>query len=909
MRVLNLIPGGGCTIGGTGRSSVRSLRVKALRRFTVRVHLPDRLSALARLSTNLRWSWDIPTQELFESINPAQWAQAGRDPVALLGSVSPQRLDELAEDHGFLERLDHLAADLHDYLTRPMWFQQLAAAGEAPPAALPTGIGYFSMEFGVAEVLPIYSGGLGILAGDHLKAASDLGLPLIGVGLNYRAGYFRQSLTADGWQHENYPSLDPQGLPLKLLKEPGGAPVLVELAMPESRTLRARVWIAQVGRIPLLLLDSDVPENDHDLRNVTDRLYGGDQEHRIKQELLAGIGGMRAIRAFTAITGHPVPDVFHMNEGHAGFLGLERIRELMAAPEDGGAGLDYDTALTVVRSSTVFTTHTPVPAGIDRFPVELVERYFGPTGEDKHPSPSLVPGVPIERVRAFGAESDASKFNMAHMGLRLAQRANGVSQLHGRVSRGMFDELWPGFDSAEVPIGSITNGVHGPTWAAREWLELGRALAGSTEALREPAVWERLHEVDPGHIWWIRSQLRAKLVADVRQRLRRSWLERGAIESQIGWTATAFDPDVLTIGFARRVPTYKRLTLMLRDPERLEALLLDPDRPIQLIVAGKSHPADDGGKGLIQQIVRFADRPQVRHRIAFLPDYDISMARLLYWGCDVWLNNPLRPLEACGTSGMKSALNGGLNLSIRDGWWDEWFDGENGWEIPTADGMADESRRDDVEAAALYDLLADSVAPKFYDRDQNGVPVRWVEMVRHTLESLGPKVLASRMVRDYTEQYYLPAAASLQRTVAAIDGLPYGCARELSAYRQRVREVWPQVAVTDVDATGLPDTPLLGSALTLTAAVTLAGLRPDEVTVQAVLGRVDPGDVLQDPRYVDMAHTGSGEGGAELFSVTTPLAVTGPVGYTVRVLPHHPLLAGDGELGLVALAGTVGDRG
>ena len=863
--------------------------MKALRRFTVRAHLPERLAALARLSTNLRWSWDAPTQDLFESIDPGHWALAGRDPVAVLGAVTPERLDELAEDTDFLERLDRLAAELDEYLTKPLWYQHLEASDDGP---LPSGIGYFSMEFGVAEVLPIYSGGLGILAGDHLKAASDLGLPLIGVGLNYRSGYFRQSLTPEGWQHENYPSLDPQGLPLRLLSDASGAPVVIELPMPESRILRARVWVAQVGRIPLLLLDSDIPENDHDLRHVTDRLYGGDQEHRIKQELLAGIGGVRAIRAFTAIEGHPVPDVFHMNEGHAGFLGLERIREFMTADN-----LDFDTALTIVRASTVFTTHTPVPAGIDRFPVEMVQRYFGDDG----PS-GLLPGVPTGRVLAFGAEDDPEKFNMAHMGLRLAQRANGVSQLHGRVSREMFDELWPGFDATEVPIGSITNGVHGPTWAAREWMDLGRELVGSAEALREPSVWQKLQEVHPGHIWWIRSQLRARLVEDVRRRVHRAWLERGAIDAELGWTATAFDPDVLTVGFARRVPTYKRLTLMLRDPEQLEALLLDEKRPIQLIVAGKSHPADDAGKGLIQEIVRFADRPEVRHRIAFLPDYDISMARLLYWGCDVWLNNPLRPLEACGTSGMKSALNGGLNLSIRDGWWDEWFDGDNGWAIPTADGVTDESRRDDLEAAALYGLLRESVAPKFYDRDPDGVPVRWVQMVRHTLQSLGPKVLASRMVRDYTEQYYLPAAAALHRTTGAIEGLPYGQARELSAFVQRVREAWPEVAITDVDSTGLPDTPELGSQLTLTAALALAGLRPDEVVVQAVLGRVDSTDALQNPIYLDMTHVGPGEGGTEIFSVTTPLPVSGSVGYTVRVLPHHGLLAGDAELGLVKFA-------
>jgi starch phosphorylase len=874
--------------------------VKALRRFTVRAHLPERLSALERLSINLRWSWDTATQELFATIDSELWEQLGQDPVALLGGVSPQRLDELAGDDGFLARLDQLAAALDGYLTRPMWYQEMQAGRVDGPAgtSAPTGIAYFSMEFGVAEVLPNYSGGLGILAGDHLKSASDLGLPLIAVGLYYRSGYFRQSLTADGWQHEDYPSLDPQGLPLRLLTDAAGEPVLVSLAMPDSGELNARVWIAQVGRIPLLLLDSDIPENEHELRSVTDRLYGGDQEHRIKQELLAGIGGVRAIRAFTAVEGLPEPQVFHMNEGHAGFLGVERIRELVT---DGG--LDFDTALTVVRSSTVFTTHTPVPAGIDRFPVEMVERYFGSSpGSPSGASSELLPGVPLDRIVGFGAEDDPTKFNMAHMGLRLAQRANGVSLLHGRVSRGMFNELWQGFDRDEVPIGSITNGVHGPTWAAPQWVTLAHELVGDDLGpLSEADTWQRLQQVEPGHLWWIRSQLRELLVDDVRARLRRSWLERGASDAELGWIADAFDPKVLTVGFARRVPTYKRLTLMLRDPDRLERLLLDDERPVQLIVAGKSHPADDGGKALIQQIVRFADRPAVRHRIAFLPDYDMSMARFLYWGCDVWLNNPLRPLEACGTSGMKSALNGGLNLSIRDGWWDEWYDGENGWEIPTADGLADETRRDDLEASALYDLLEKSVTTTFYERDEHDVPRRWMEMVRHTLQVLGPKVLASRMVRDYTEKYYVPAAESLHRTIEEVDGVPFGAALDLAAYCERARASWPKVRITDVDSYGLPDTPLLGSELTLTATVQLDELRPDEVVVQAVVGRVDASDVLVDPLTVPMTHAGSSDGG-ELFSTTTPLPVVGRVGYTVRVLPHHRLLAADNELGLVTLA-------
>ena len=507
--------------------------------------------------------------------------------------------------------------------------------------------------------------------------------------------------------------------------------------MPAGKLLKARVWQAAVGRVPLLMLDSDIEENDPDLRGVTDRLYGGDQDQRIRQEILVGIGGVRAVRAYCAITGHPQPEVFHTNEGHAGYLGLERIRELCASP-----GLTFDEALATVRAGTVFTTHTPVPAGIDRFPVDMVRHYF---------HQDLLPGVPTDRVLALGAEDNPNMFNMAHMGLRLAQRANGVSKLHGAVSRGMFGGLWDGFDADEVPIGSVTNGVHGNTWEAREVA----VLLGEPDHPRG--------EVSDSELWSLRNALRARLVEEVRRRVREAWLQRGASQPELGWTEHVFDPDVLTVGFARRVPTYKRLTLMLRDKDRLRDLLLDPQRPVQLVVAGKSHPADDGGKALIQEIVRFADDPAVRHRIVFLPDYDMSMARYLYWGCDVWLNNPLRPLEACGTSGMKSALNGGLNLSIRDGWWDELYDGRNGWAIPTADGINDPHRRDDLEANALYELLGTQVAPAFYNRTEN-VPQRWVALVRHTLETLRPAVQATRMVREYADGLYAPAA----RAAAAV---------------------------------------------------------------------------------------------------------------------------------------------
>jgi starch phosphorylase len=834
--------------------------VKAVRRFTVRAGLPESLAELETLATNLRWTWHPPTQDLFAAIDQGIWDRL-TDPLRLLAEVPASRLDELATDAGFRSRLADLSGDLHRYLTEPRWYQgrraELAGQGRMAES-----IAYFSMEFGVTEALPNYSGGLGVLAGDHLKAASDLGVPLIGVGLLYRSGYFRQSLSLDGWQIEHYPVLDPNALPLSPLVEPSGAPILVHVAMPGGRVLRARIWKAQVGRVPLLLLDSDVDGNDDDLRGVTDRLYGGDQNHRIRQEILAGVGGVRAVRTYCELTGHAQPDIFHTNEGHAGFLGLERLRELMSAHQ-----LTFDEALSAVRAGTVFTTHTPVPAGIDRFPVDLVQHYFG--------DGSLLPDVDIRRVLALGAEDNAGMFNMAHMGLRLAQRANGVSQLHGEVSREMFGGLWAGFDTDEVPITSVTNGVHGPTWTAREMSSVGL-------------------ELDDNALWELRCELRKRLVTEVRRRVREAWLQRGASPLELAWTDTVFDPDVLTVGFARRVPTYKRLTLMLRDHDRLRSLLLHPERPAQLVVAGKSHPADDGGKALIQQVVRFADEHDVRHRIVFLPDYDMSMARYLYWGCDVWLNNPTRPLEACGTSGMKSALNGGLNLSIRDGWWDEFYDGSNGWAIPTADGVADPLRRDDLEAAALYELLGSQVAPLFYDRSAGGVPAQWLAMVRHTLASLGPQVQASRMVQEYVNRQYTPAATAVE--LADAEG--YRAARELASYRQRLSGAWPHVRITacDLSLNG-SDTPVLGERVAVSASVDLAGLSPSDVQVQAVIGRVADSDELYDVVTVPMTPNGEGTYAAE---VSLPHA--GSLGVTTRILPNHELLASPVELGRVVLA-------
>ncbi|HWL02250.1 MAG TPA: alpha-glucan family phosphorylase [Microbacteriaceae bacterium] len=849
--------------------------MKAIRRFTVRTVLPPELSSLEALIANLRWSWHTPTRRLFKSIDPLLWAEAGQDPIAFLGAVSPERLRELAADTAFVARAEGLLKDLQTYLTEPRWYQTLQHA--------PASIGYFSPEFGIAAALPQYSGGLGILAGDHLKAASDLGLPLIGVGLFYAAGYFRQSVSRDGWQQESYPVLDPDGMPLTLLRDADGSAVRIVLALPDDAVLRARVWVADVGRVKLLLLDTNVPENDEGLRGVTDRLYGGGGEHRLLQELLLGVGGVRALKAYCALTGTAFPEVFHTNEGHAGFLGLERIADLI------GDGLTFQAALQVTRAATVFTTHTPVPAGIDRFEASLVRRYC---------STGLLPGVAVEDVLALGAEDydggDAATFNMAVMGLRLAQRANGVSKLHGEVSRRMFGALWPGFDAEDVPITSITNGVHAGTWTDPLIVDLARAAFGSTDT--STADWRSPALTDEA-LWRVRGELRAELVGDARARLRQQWFEQYGATPTPDWVDGVLDPEILTIGFARRVPTYKRLTLMLTDKERLRAILTHPERPVQIVVAGKSHPADDAGKRLIQELLEFAADPDVRRRIAFLPNYDIGMARQLNPGTDVWLNNPLRPFEACGTSGMKAAINGSLNLSILDGWWAESYDGENGWAIPSADSAGDAAERDALEAASMYDLIEHQIAPAFYERDESDVPRRWVRTIRHSLAGLSGVLSAERMVREYVERLYAPAAAAF-REITADDAQP---ASALADWRSRVVAAWPDVAVLHVESGGVDAVPTVGETLGVRARVALGGLKPAEVKVEVVYGRAGDGDRITDVVRQVLALESVSDG-VGVYGGTIALERPGPFGYTVRVTPHHARLATPAELGLIAVA-------
>ncbi len=849
--------------------------MRALRSFTVRPHLPEALAPLEELAMNLRWAWDDRTRDLFRWVDPDAWDATHHDPVSMLATTSPTRLAELAADPAFLRFQTSVHEDLTRYLEEPRWFQSRESGLRQ--------VAYFSPEFGISEALPQYSGGLGILAGDHLKSASDLGVPLVGVGLFYRHGYFRQGLNQDGWQQERFPDQDPFAMPLTLCE---GIRVTVDLAGIE---MQAQVWRADVGRIPLYLLDADVEDNPDEIRAVTDRLYGGDVEHRLRQEILLGIGGVRALEALGLDA-----QVFHTNEGHAGFLGLERMRRSIV--DDG---LTFDEAVEATRSASIFTTHTPVPAGIDRFPRTLIETYFGAWANEC--------GTSIDQLMALGnrpgepeGEPDDQRFNMAVMGLRLAGRSNAVSALHGEVSREMFNELWPDLEIDEVPIGSVTNGVHSGTWVSADMSDLlaRHVLPDWDEAGAES--WDRVWSTPDDELWRVKEQARARLVAFVRGRVKQRALGSGISASEATWADDLLDPSALTIGFARRFATYKRANLLLAQADRLQALLLSPDRPVQFVFAGKAHPADDEGKKMISEIVSFAKELGVRHRFVFLDDYDISVARALYQGSDIWLNTPRRPQEACGTSGMKAALNGTLNCSILDGWWDELFDGDNGWAITSAEDLDDLAARDRLEADSLFDLLEHQIIPLFHERPSatdgpSAVPHGWLRRVKANLVSLGPAVVASRMVRDYTAQLYEPTAAAAEALRA--DGSAR--AKDLASWKGRVRSQWGGVKVAGVDAGDEPAD--LGAERHVTVTVDLGGLEPGDVEVQLIHGRVAQHDQLQTTSTTVLSCDDASARPAT-YSGTMVCATPGRYGFTVRAIPHHLDLPTPVDLGIVTWA-------
>ena len=848
--------------------------MKALRSFAVRASLPEPLEVLLHIAMNLRWSWDPRAVELFRWIDLEAWERAEHDPVRLLGLIDKERFEELTHDGPFMSFLAQVAEDLSTYLDEPRWFQQRT---ETPLKQ----VAYFSPEFGVSEALPIYSGGLGVLAGDHLKAASDLGVPLVGVGLLYRHGYFRQALNADGWQEERYPALDPHAMPLTLLTGSEGEPLKISVDMAGAQCV-AQLWRANVGRVPLILMDCDVEENEIEERGITDRLYGGGSEHRLRQEVVLGIGGVRALRA----AGYE-PDVFHSNEGHAGFLGVERIRELVSSTD-----MTFDQALEAVRVATVFTTHTPVPAGIDVYTADLMERYFDSYVKECETT--------FEDFMSLGQATRAddvkeSSFNMAIMGLRLAGRSNAVSKLHGVVSRTIFSDLWPGIPHDESPITSVTNGVHTATWIGPEILEVfdRRLTRGWPESSN--GRWNKIKEVPDAELWRARERARERLVYFVRDKLRAQLQKRGVSDGEMGWVDDVFDPGFLTIGFARRFAQYKRGTLLLSDIERFRRILLSAERPVQMLMAGKAHPLDDGGKEMIQALFHFADDPAVRARFVFLEDYDMEVARVLCQGSDVWLNNPRRPLEACGTSGMKAALNGALNCSILDGWWDECYDGNNGWAIGSIYTYPDQDHQDRVEASALYDLLEREIVPRFYDRSEGPVPRRWLERMKASVSTLGGRVTEDRMLVDYVTALYEPAAKHSAEVAA--DG--WARARDLERWKKWIRSAWDDVRVTDVEGDAVAAE--VGDTREVFATVRLGRLSTEDVSVQLAHGRVGSAGEILEPEVIELEASHC-EDGICSYRGTFAARTAGLYGYAVRVIPSHADLTDRMEMGLMTWA-------
>jgi starch phosphorylase len=839
----------------------------SIQRFTVVPKIPDRLRPLLDIGRNLWWCWTPDASELFRSVDPVLWDQSRHNPLQLLGLIGQERIDELTRDLVFLAHMDRMRAELDRYMNFTTWYEQ----AHAEPLGLK--IAYFSAEFGIHECLPIYSGGLGILAGDHLKSASDLGLPLVGVGLCYRVGYLRQYLNRDGWQQETAQENDFYNLPMTLERRADGSPHTITVELP-GREVLARIWRVQVGRVPLFLLDTNVTENSAADREITQQLYGGDSEIRLKQEILLGMGGIRALAALGV-----EPSVYHINEGHSAFLTLERIAQLREK-----LGLGWQEAREAVHASTVFTTHTPVPAGNDIFTPELMRSYFG----------SFVnrAGMSMDDLLALGRQdpADANEgFCMTVLALRTAGRANGVSRLHGQVSRRMWLRVWPGVPEHEVPIGYITNGIHTSSWFSSEIARLYDRYLGPRwyEEPTDHRVWERVDRIPDSELWRSQERSRERLVAFSRARLRAQLERRGAHRASIKLANEVLDPEVLTIGFARRFATYKRATLLFRDPERLARIANRPDQPIQFLFAGKAHPKDHLGKELIRDIVHIVNRDEFRRRLVFLEDYDIEMARVLVQGVDVWLNTPRRPLEASGTSGMKVPVNGGINLSVLDGWWAEGFRGDNGWAIGRGEEYEDHAYQDEVESLALYELLESEIAPLFYRRGPDGLPRDWIAMVKASMRTVIPHFNTNRMIEDYCERAYLPASIQWQMLSAN----QMAEAKKLAAWKQRLQSLWPQVAVTQVEAE-LTREFMVGEMVPVLARVQLGEVAPEDVVVEAVAGVLNSrGEIVEGTALRLELVERQAPGEVAVFRGLLPCTTSGRHGFSVRVLPFARGLA------------------
>jgi glycogen phosphorylase len=828
--------------------------------FTIKPNIPARLKPLEELAHNLWISWNNEAIVLFMRLDYDAWLASRQSPVRMLGLVPQEKLEQAARDDSYLAALNAVWAKFQRYVGAERWYK-----GPSESA-----IAYFSMEYGLDVSLPVYSGGLGMLSGDHLKTSSDLGLPLIGVGLLYRQGYFQQYLNMDGFQQESYPENDWYNMPVTPCRDAQGNPVTVKVELG-AEEVTAWIWEVKVGKNSLYLLDTNIEANPPSLRAITASLYGGDREARIQQEILLGVGGIRALQALGIGAA-----CMHMNEGHSAFLGIERIRQLVT-----GKGLSFEQAWPLVWSTSVFTTHTPVPAGNERFAPAIMEKYFAATAAELGLSWKDFLGLGRE-----DPENGAEEFCLTVLALRLSAYNNGVSRLHGEVSRRMWHRIWPALPLDEIPITHITNGVHPRTWIAHDMIDLLDRYLGP-EFLDTPTnldIWDRIDRVSDEELWRTHERRRERMVAFARMRLQQQLERRGVTNAELPRSASALSPSTLTISFARRFATYKRADLLLSDPDRLMRLLTNNERPVQMIFAGKAHPHDLAGKEIIKKIVHFCSNPRVASRVVFLEDYDMTMSHYLTSGSDLWLNTPRRPLEASGTSGMKAALNGTLNISILDGWWDEAYSTHIGWAVGRGEEYEDYALQDEVEGKALYDLLEREVIPQFYTRGMDGLPREWIRKMKESMREVGKRFSSHRMLLQYAENFYLPALANARSFTES----GYRLSREEAAYLRRLQEKWSALRIEELSS---PSASMLtiGEKISVKARIFLGGLTAEEVGVELYYGALSSQGEIERPRRMDMSPCGT-EGHSALYCIEVACDRTGRQGYTIRILPKHPAL-------------------
>ncbi len=842
--------------------------------FTIEVNpkIPRRLIRLEEMANNLWYTWDKPTRTLFARLHPGLWEATGHNPKSFLRRVDEQRLVDAAEDNVFLAGFNRVLSAYDTYHNEPLKRDQHSSLKHSDMVA------YFCAEFGFHESFPIYSGGLGILAGDHCKAASDMRLPFVGVGLLYRQGYFSQTIDGDGHQQAHYHDSDFDDLPITPAYTDDGQELKIQVELP-GRTVAVKVWLVRVGHVWLNLLDTDIEENSVEDRYITHQLYGGDREMRIRQEIILGIGGVRALAAMGI-----KPTVWHINEGHAAFLVLERTRLLMREKQ-----LDFRSALEAVAVDTVFTTHTPVPAGHDHFAADMFERYFQDYCSQL--------GVSMSSLQELGHTQSSPDFNMTALALHGSRHHNGVSRIHGRVSSEICAEHWPQIEPEENPMGYVTNGVHVSTFLAQEWIELFDNRLGYDwrHSLRDAAFWEDRIDTIPDHVFWsVRQTLKSQMLFMLKERYAKQHTRNHGSQAHLERLlklANPLDPKVLTIGFARRFATYKRAALLFENPDWLNRILSDPERPVLFVFAGKAHPADIPGQELIRRIHDLSHQPEFEGKMLLIEGYDMGLARRLVAGVDVWLNNPIYPLEASGTSGMKAAMNGTLNLSVLDGWWEEGWNGGNGWAIKPTPPHYDDARRNAEDSLTLYELLQDQIVPLYYNRNEMGVSEGWIKMAKKSIATLLPRFNSARMVGEYVEQFYL--AASDQGRKYRDEN--YSAAKTIAAWKERVRKSWSSVSLRRLD---VPKKNLLfGDCFTLRVAANLDGLSPSDVRVEVLMRR--PGTSAVNRTSLCMESKGIMEDGSTLYELELTPEICGKLDYRIRVYPWNQLLTHPFETGLM----------